>query len=95
MNRFKISCKIALISFGIGTILFVLQAINRGLNSVTIIGYYYVGLALIINSLVLLILLFTLFLKKTKIETVKSMGILLLNIPIAFLYYLIVIHNLI
>ncbi len=95
INIFKNSYKIALISFSIGTILFLLQIINKGLNSVTIIGYYYVGLAIIVNSLILIILLSVLLLNKNKIEIIKSIGIILFNVPIAFLYYQIVIHNLI
>ncbi|MDO5970912.1 hypothetical protein Q4Q35_13960 [Flavivirga aquimarina] len=95
MNTFKTSRTIALISFSIGTILFLLQAINKGLSTVTVIGFNYVKVAIIVNSLVFIILLFTLFLSKQKLETIKSIGIILLNIPIAFLYYQIVIHNLI
>ncbi len=95
ISIFKNSYKIALISFSIGTILFVLQIINKGLNGVTIIGYYYVGAAIIVNSLILIILLSVLFLNKNKIDIIKSIGVILVNIPIAFLYYQIVIHNLI
>ena len=94
MNRFKATSKIAWISFSIGTLLFVLQVFIKGINTVTIIGYYYVGLAVIINSIILMILLSILYLKKNKIETIKSIGIILLNIPIALLYYQIVINNL-
>ncbi|MDO5980099.1 hypothetical protein [Flavivirga spongiicola] len=95
MDIYKVSSKIALVSFSIGTILFVLQVFIKGINAVTMIGYYYVGLAIIINSLVFIMLLSLLFINKNKRETIQSIGIILFNIPIAFLYYSIVIHKLI
>ncbi len=89
MKQLKTTSSIALFFFAIGTLLFVLQIIIRGITGVTILGYYYVMVSIIINLIIIVILLISLLIER-KLETLKSIGIILANIPIAYLYFYIV-----
>lgn len=86
MNRLRVSTGIAITFFTIGSILFALQLFMRGVTAITIIGYYYLILSVIINLIVVLFFLAALFLDKNKKETLKSICVILLNIPVSSLY---------
>lgn len=94
MSRLKATIKIALLFFTIGTLLLILHFIFNTSNFIIWLGYIYVLLAVFINSIILIILIVTLFIDKQKIETLKAIGILLLNIPIALVYFQMVIDSL-
>lgn len=94
MNRLKATLKIALLFFTIGTLLLILHFIFNTSNFIIWLGYMYVLLAIVINSILLIILIVALFIDKEKLETLKSIGVLTLNIPIAFVYFQMVIDSL-
>ena len=84
---------IAIISFVLGTCLLVLHLLIPKEQPIIIIGLYYVGYAAAINAFSFLILVITAFTYwKNRIEVFKTCGLLLLNIPIAVLYFFIVIN---
>ena len=96
MNNFINTSKaIALLSFVIGTILFAIQ-----LCFITPIGLIYSGIifivvAVIINTIALTALVFVLLGNTdNQSETIKTCGLILLNIPIAILYFYILIETL-
>ncbi|MCD2260116.1 hypothetical protein [Psychroserpens luteolus] len=91
MDRLILAKKTALISFTTGTILLVLQFCFQNEFAIALFGYYYLLFAIIVNSLMVLYLLGTLILKNNPIKTLKSIGILIINIPIAIVYTSIVI----
>lgn len=95
-NRRYIFCfKTTRFFFLCGSFLFFIQLIVQDLTYITVIGYYYLGIAILINLLILFGLLFALIFKPNKLDTLKSIGILTANIPIAIVYTLIVINYLI
>ena len=95
MNRLKASKYIASTFFVIGSLLFITQIFWQELTVVTIIGYYYLAVSIIINTIIVIILLFVLLLMENKRKTLMSIGIILLNIPVAFIYTIIVVNHLI
>lgn len=95
MNKFRASLFIAILFFVIGTLLLVLQAIYGDITSITFAGYYFVLIAIVLNLAILLVLVVVLSFFPEKRETLKSIGVILLNIPIAYIYYLIVMTYLI
>lgn len=86
MNTLKTSAAIAIVSFSIGTVLFLLQLVNFNLSSLPMLGLFYLFLAVIINLCVLLVLAIKLCIEKQKIDILKAMAMILTNAPIAFLY---------
>ena len=86
MNTLQTSAAIALVSFTIGTLLFFLQLVNFNMVSLPILGLYYLFLAVVVNLVVLLVLVIKFFIEKQKTDTLKSMGIILANAPIASFY---------
>lgn len=78
----------ALISFAIGTVLFVV--FTFGFQSITLacVGFIYIVLAFIINFFILIHLIYlAIYNKDERIELIKTCGILLLNIPITIGYF--------
>lgn len=92
MISIQINKRIALFFFSIGTLLFLIQLTQQTISLVTVIGFYYLGLSIIINSIIVIILLVHLLINKNKKETVTSIGIILINFPIAIMYYFIVMN---
>ena len=86
MKTFKVSCRIALFFFVVGTLLFLLQHATKNMDWLLIIGFYYVLFSVFINVIIVLTLLAKLFMDAEKLQTLKSIGIILLNAPIAYLY---------
>ncbi len=71
----------------IGSLLFLSSFIVRN-EVIPLIGFFYVCLAVVINLFVLLALLITLIsTPENRIQLVRAMGLLLVNIPIALFYF--------
>ena len=91
LNHLPFSTKIAVYSFGIGTLLFLLHFVTQDAY-LYIIGYFYLILAIIINGIILLFLLYKLIIyKNTRQQIFIKILILLANIPIALFYFYIII----
>lgn len=75
------------ISFTIGTLLFLLFCVFKNIE-IALCGLIYLITATITNLMVLLIqIAFSFVYKKHQLIILKNTSILLLNIPISFLYY--------
>ena len=94
MNTFIKSGKItALTSFIVGTIILILHIYLKDEVGILIVGLYYTIAAFFINSMLFSSLIIAAFIKENyRKKLVTSAGILLVNIPIAFLYIFIVYH---
>ena len=91
MDRLKAAIILAILFFIIGTLLLILQICFQNNFEITLYGYYYVYFSVVVNSLFLIIFLLVLIFKTDRLKTLKSIGVLLINIPIAYLYFLIII----
>lgn len=94
MNRFKACFNIAKLFFAIGTCIFLLHLIFRDTVGFIWIGYIYTMFSIVINSIIVIVLIIALIIEHNRTETLKSIGIILTNAPIAFGYFLIVIEYL-
>lgn len=93
--KLPLSTQMAIVSFGIGTLLLLLHFIFKNSDIIIPFGIYYVLIAFIINGLMLLKLIIdwvTEPLNRSKIE--RQALILFANVPISFVYFLIVIYTL-
>lgn len=94
INYLSFSTKIALFSFGIGTSIFLLHIIAPNEASVLLLGLFFVLFALLFNGIVFLNLIYTLITDSEDREhTVIQILILLANIPIAALYFFLVVRG--
>ena len=92
-NYLSYSTKIALYSFGIGTAIFLLHLISPSQN-VLLLGLFFVLFALLFNGIVFLNLIYTLITdSENREQTVIQILILLANIPIAALYFFLVVRG--
>tara|TARA_R110000868_G_scaffold110649_19_gene299533 strand:+ start:3043 stop:3348 length:306 start_codon:yes stop_codon:yes gene_type:complete len=93
MNNLITTCKtIAFLSFIIGTILFAFQLYFKESDAFIFPGIIFISFAIIINTISLLILIIIqLSNSEYRLELLKTCGIILLNIPIAILYFYILI----
>lgn len=74
-------------SFGIGTLLFGLYVITKN-EKIVVFGLFYVFSALLVNVLfTIYLLILILGTSKYHKEIIKFIGLLALNIPIAFFYF--------
>lgn len=90
-NLITTSKAIALLSFVIGTILFAIQLYFSDVQFIYV-GFVFVLVSIIANTISLITLIFTILGdSKNKLELAKTCGIILLNIPIAILYFYIII----
>ena len=94
-NKIEGAKGLALFFFSVGTLLLLLQIIFRDINVVTLIGFYFLCVAIICNLFFVAVLLIGLLLKEDVEQTFKAIGVLLFNIPIAYIYALIVFQFLI
>lgn len=94
-NKVEGARTLALFFFSIGTVLFLLQIIFRDINVITMIGFYYLFISIICNMFFVAVLLIGLLLKESVKQTLKAIVVLLINIPIAYIYMLIVFEYLI
>lgn len=87
----KFSTELALISFGIGTLLLLLQKLAPTNYEILFVGLLYVLFAILINGIMLFNLAYHfIILPKHREYIAIKILILLANIPIAILYILIV-----
>lgn len=91
MINIKLTIKTAILFFSIGTLLLLIQMRVREISTITIVGLYYVVGSVMINLILVVLLIIELIFKENKISTLKSIGILTINIPITILYYFLVI----
>lgn len=81
----------AFISFIIGTTIFILHCIAPNENGIMIFGFFYVIIAIIVNFIMFLILLGIACIRMDSIDVIaKSLLLLMANIPIAIIYFMIV-----
>ncbi len=90
----QVSRMTALISFIIGTLLFLIQLLFLNSVELWIVGFVYVGIATLINIIFVVALFMEMFLRPYIAEELMiSLAIMLLNIPVVVLYILILINN--
>lgn len=83
----------ALISFVLGTVILLIHQALPSYYETLMIGLFYVAIATFINLIFALVLFAEMILKPLMAEELMiTLGIMLLNIPIAFLYFIIVVH---
>ena len=83
---------VAIISFIIGTILFSFFLYFGETFIPTMVGLKFIIVAIVLNSILLASNFLTLLINETdRYENLKTCGIILLNIPIAILYFYIII----
>ncbi len=93
-NYLSFSTKIAVYSFGIGTSIFLLHLIAPEEEDILIIGLLFVIAATLFNSIIFLNLIYTLITDfENREHTVIQILILLANIPIAALYFFLVVKG--
>jgi hypothetical protein len=81
------------ISFSLGTILLLLYLIDKD-QGLIIIGLLYVAAAFVLNLVALLILIALSFIHKEYQNAILlNSSVILLNTPIAIVYFLIIINN--
>jgi len=87
-------CKFtALVSFTIGTILVILFAMNKAQDSLIIIGFYYIFIAVMLNSILLFcVFISVLYFSQHRQELLAHCGLVLLNIPVALGYFFLVLN---
>lgn len=90
----KLSTQIALVSFGIGTFLFLMQQLFPREGMIFMCGFIYVLIAFLVNGIVLLNLLhhFVFFTNHREYFGIKLL-IVLANLPIVALYFYIIVMN--
>lgn len=82
------------ISFIIGTLILVLFLFNKQHENLIMVGLYYIIIAFAINSFIFLFLLSKLIIdSENNTDLLKALGIILLNLPITFGYFFIVIKT--
>lgn len=93
-NYLSFSTKFALYSFGIGTTIFLLHLIAPEEDGILIIGLLFVIAAILFNSIIFLNLIYILITdSENREQTVIQILILLANIPIAALYFFLVVRE--
>lgn len=89
LSLVKLSMYLFKYSLIIGTIFFLLYLFSQN-TEIIIFGFVYLCIATALNLMLFLsLLIIVLTDARSRIETLKSMGLLLINIPIAILYFLI------
>ncbi len=89
-NLNKIGINTAKYSFIIGTLFLLTYAITK-YDMIAVFGYYYLITAIFFNiAIVLYLIIKTIINKSELITNLKTIGVILLNIPIAYLYVIIV-----
>lgn len=86
MNTLKTTIKISITCLITGAILLVLHFIFKTEWSLISATYLYFLITVLVNCLFLTALIVALVLDKHKLDTLKSIGIIFFNIPIALLY---------
>lgn len=94
--KLPISTKIALISFTIGSLLFGAFFLIPSSENLIFIGLFYTLLAITLNGIVFLKLIYNWITdKENRNSTAKQGLVILANIPIAILYFFFISNNII
>ena len=92
--KLPLAIQMAIVSFSIGTFILLLHFVLKNSDLVIIIGIYYLVIAFIVNGIMLLKLIFDWVTEsKNRKSTLLQITILLINIPIAFFYFYLVIAS--
>ncbi|RTY89102.1 hypothetical protein [Flavobacterium sp. GT3R68] len=84
----RFSTELAIGSFIIGTVFFILHQVYPNADSVFMMGFMYVATAILLNAIMLIHLVYHFLLCPNQSEYIAiKMMILLSNIPIAAMYY--------
>ncbi len=84
---------VAITSFILGTVLFLSQVFLFDPGALLVFGFIYLIIAVTINLIFAIALIGDMFIKPTsKMILLKTLGILLLNIPIATFYMVIIFY---
>jgi hypothetical protein len=90
----KFSTYLAITSFGIGTLLLAIHLCFPNNIEILVTGFFYVILALLVNSITLFHLAYHFIINRFERETIAiRMLILLANIPITLIYLNIIFNN--
>ncbi len=82
----------AVVSFAVGTLIFLTFILSRD-EMWEFVGFYFLLGAVLINTAILILLLWNLiFIRDQRINVLKAIGFLLLNIPVVIIYLEIVGH---
>ncbi|WP_143165289.1 hypothetical protein [Flavobacterium cucumis] len=92
--KLALPTQMAMVSFGIGTLLFGLFFLFKTSDNLIKIGMIYIAVAFIANGLMLLKLIYDgFFIPNQRSNAIKQILILLINLPIAFLYFVIILYT--
>jgi len=90
-SKIKTGRRLAIISFLIGTSFLALYFLIEDSEMLLVPGYLYLCCAIVVNVIYLFILLVNLILeKKHRKDVIVTIFLMLLNIPIAYLYFIMV-----
>lgn len=93
-NKISIPLKIALISFVLGTLLFISNFLFPNHFYILLSGFFFVLIAFLINFITLIYLIRKLFIsKQINPKTTEEIVAILLNIPITALYLFIIFNQ--
>ena len=92
--KLPLSTQMAIVSFGIGTLLLLLHFIFKKSDIIIFTGIYYVLISFLVNGLMLLKLIIDWITEvENRLNIERQALILFANIPISFVYFLIVIYT--
>ena len=90
----KLSIRIALFTFSIGTILFASYFLLKNNDLLIIIGIYYILFAFVVNGFILLNLIYQFFIKPNEKHSIIIQILFIMgNIPIAIIYFYLVLNS--
>ena len=92
--KLPLSTQMAIVSFGIGSLLFVLYFPFRESENLIKIGIIYIVIDFITNGLMLIKLIYDWFvLPIERSNIIKQILILLINVPISFFYFVVILYS--
>ena len=92
--KLPLSTQMAIVSFGIGTLLLLLHFIFKKSDIIIFTGIYYVLISFLVNGLMLLKLIIDWITEVENRPNIERQALILFaNIPIYFVYFLIVIYT--
>lgn len=92
--KLPLSTQMAIVSFGIGTLLLLLHFIFKKSDIIIFTGIYYVLISFLVNGLMLLKLIIDWITEVENRPNIERQALILfVNIPISFVYFLIVIYT--
>ena len=92
--KLPLSTQMAIVSFGIGTLLLLLHFIFKKSDIIIFTGIYYVLISFLVNGLILLKLIIDWITEVENRPNIERQALILFaNIPISFVYFLIVIYT--